>query len=81
MVLELVPAGRGASSPRICPRASRERSADRLVLDARLYIEIRNGKLASSEASRLVYLLSTLANLIADSDLETRLEKLEKGRG
>ena len=47
----------------------------------KLYVEVRNGKLASSEAGRLVWMLSTLANLIVDGDLETRLERLEKGRG
>jgi hypothetical protein len=47
----------------------------------KLYVEVRNGKLASSEATRLVWLLSTLANLIADVDLETRLERVEKRRG
>lgn len=44
----------------------------------RLYISCRNGEVASSEASRLAYLLNMLANLIADSDLEARVERIEK---
>lgn len=45
---------------------------------AKLYREVRRGELASTEATRLVWLLNTLANLIADHDLEKRLAQLEK---
>jgi hypothetical protein len=44
----------------------------------RLYIAARNGELSSAEAGKLVWVISTLANLIADHDLETRLERLER---
>lgn len=45
-----------------------------------VYIEARNGELPSSEASRFVYILTQLANLIADQQLEERVEALENGR-
>jgi hypothetical protein len=44
----------------------------------RLYIGARNGELSSAEAGKLVWMISTLANLIADHDLEARLERLER---
>lgn len=44
----------------------------------RLYISARNGELSSAEAGKLVWMISTLANLIADHDLETRLGALER---
>jgi hypothetical protein len=43
----------------------------------KLYREARAGTLATAEASKLGYLLSALANLLATSDLEARLEALE----
>lgn len=47
---------------------------------AKLYREVRRGELASTEAGKLVWMLNTLANLIADHDLEDRLSRLESGR-
>lgn len=46
----------------------------------KLYREARAGVISTSEASKLGYLLSALANILATSDLETRLESLENDR-
>lgn len=43
----------------------------------RLYIDARNGELSSAEAGKFVWIISTLANLIADKELEERIAKLE----
>lgn len=46
-----------------------------------VYIEARNGTLATAEAGKLIWMLDRLGNLIADVDLEQRVEKLESERG
>lgn len=43
----------------------------------RIYIDTRNGKVSSTEAGKLVWMLQTLANLIVDHELEKRLGELE----
>ena len=43
----------------------------------KLYREARAGIISTGEASKLGYLLSALANILATSDLESRLDKLE----
>jgi hypothetical protein len=43
----------------------------------KLYREARAGTLATSEASKLGYLLSALAGILTASDLEARLQTLE----
>ena len=45
---------------------------------AKLYREVRRGETSSTEAGKLVWMLNTLANLIADHDIEARLEALEQ---
>ncbi len=47
---------------------------------AAIYREVRTGKLASGEGTRLAWLLQALANLTVDSQLEQRIAELEKGR-
>ena len=47
----------------------------------RLYVEARKGTISTGDASKLGYLLQALANLIADSDLEARLDALESRQG
>ena len=47
----------------------------------RLYVEARKGTITTGDASKLGYLLQALANLIADSDLEARLDALESPQG
>lgn len=44
---------------------------------AKLYIEARRGKIETSDATRLAYLLTSLANMIRDSEMEERIEALE----
>lgn len=44
----------------------------------RVYIAARNGELPTSEAGKLVWIISTMANLIADAELEARVERLER---
>jgi hypothetical protein len=45
---------------------------------ARLYREARRGKGTVADAGRLAYILSLIARIIEGSDLERRLETLEK---
>lgn len=45
-----------------------------------VYIEARNGEMATGEATRFVYILTQLANLIADADLERKVSRLEGER-
>jgi hypothetical protein len=47
----------------------------------KLYRESRAGVLSTSEATKLAYLLNMLSNILATSDLETRLENLESEQG
>ena len=42
-----------------------------------IFIEARNGELATAEASRYIWMLDRLANLIADKELEERISQLE----
>lgn len=46
---------------------------------AAVYREARSGKLATEEATRLCYLLHTLARIIEASDFEARITALEQG--
>lgn len=43
----------------------------------KLYREARGGVISTSEATKLAYLLSTLANLMNATDIEARLAALE----
>lgn len=45
---------------------------------SRLYSEARHGDIAISDASRLAYLLATIAKVIQDGDIEQRLDAVEK---
>lgn len=61
------------------PRVGRlDRASDVRVELARLYRSARKGDLPISDAARLGYLLSLLGRLIETSDLEQRIERLEK---
>lgn len=44
---------------------------------AKLYVEARRGEIEPSDATRLAYLLTSLANMIRDSEMEERIEALE----
>lgn len=45
---------------------------------AKVYREARAGLMPTQEATRLVYMLISLGNMIRDSELEERVVKLEK---
>jgi hypothetical protein len=47
---------------------------------AAVYRLARTGKMASGEATRLTYILNTLAQMTVDSQFEERLSELEEGR-
>ena len=47
---------------------------------ARLYRDARNGLLPSQDATRLGYLLDLLRKMIETTDIEKRIEQLEKGK-
>jgi hypothetical protein len=47
---------------------------------AKLYIEARRGEIETGTATRLAYMLTSLANMIRDSELEKRIEVLEQMR-
>lgn len=45
---------------------------------SRVYREIRAGQIESTEGARLVYVLSAVGKMIAESELEARLRVLEE---
>jgi hypothetical protein len=68
-VLESLPTPR-ARSRLTCVREVRREMA-------RVYCEAREGSLKTDVATRLVYILTQLSNLIRDSELEGRVQQLE----
>lgn len=64
----------------VSPRLRLSTIADCKREIAKLYREVRRGELLSTEAGKLVWMLNILANLIADHDLEARLDALEQGK-
>ena len=48
---------------------------------AKVYREARQNKIPAQQATRLVYILTALANMIRDSDLEERIKQLEERHG
>ena len=46
---------------------------------ARVYRQARTGKIETSDATRLTYILVALTKVIESSDLEKRVEALEDG--
>lgn len=47
---------------------------------AKLYLETRQGQLETSTATRLAYILTSLVNMIRDSELEQRIAALEAAK-
>jgi hypothetical protein len=45
---------------------------------AKVYAEARNGEIETANATRLAYLLISLANMIRDGDMEDRIAALEE---
>ncbi len=48
---------------------------------SRVYREARQGSIPAQQATRLVYILTALASMIRDSDLEERIKQLEEHHG
>ena len=46
----------------------------------RNYIRALNGEISTTEAGKFVWIISTLANLIGDADLESRISAIELDR-
>lgn len=44
----------------------------------KVYTMAKSGKIATQDASRLVFMLQALSGMIRDSELEQRIEALEK---
>jgi hypothetical protein len=61
------------------PRVGRLDTLARVRLEmTRLYREARTGKLDSQEATRLAFILQSIARLIEGGDFERRLDEIEK---
>lgn len=67
--------------PAASPRLRLSSIADCKREIRRTYIAARNGEISGADASRFVWMINTLANLIADAELEERVARLESGRG
>jgi hypothetical protein len=65
----------GSPSPRSRLRLGTVRECRREL--AKLYVEARRGEIEPADATRLAYLLTSLASMIRDSELEARIEALE----
>jgi transcription initiation factor TFIIIB Brf1 subunit/transcription initiation factor TFIIB len=69
----------GAYSIPPSPRVGRLDTQPRVRRElARLYREARRGTVSTADASKLANVLSILSRMIENSDLENRLEELEK---
>ncbi|KVW94402.1 hypothetical protein ABW22_13035 [Thiobacillus denitrificans] len=44
----------------------------------RLYRQAKSGKVATSDASRLAFILNSLGRVIVDAELEQRIQQLEQ---
>lgn len=64
--------------PAVSPRLRLSTVGDCKREIAKIYREVRRGELASSEATRLVWMLTSLANMIVDHDIEMRVNALER---
>jgi hypothetical protein len=63
-------------TPRVRSRLTCVREVRREM--AKVYCEARAGTMRTDTATRLVYILTQLSNLIRDSELEQRVEQLEQ---
>jgi len=62
------------------PRLRLDRVSDCKRELARLYREARRGEITAQTATRLAYLLNMMAQLIEATELEKRVETIEKSR-
>jgi hypothetical protein len=61
------------------PRRDRLASLSEVRFEmGRVYRQMRSGKVKSQDGTRLAYVLSMIGKLIESSDLQARLEALEK---
>lgn len=63
-------------TPRVRSRLTTIREVRREM--AKVYAEARAGELRTDVATRLVYMLTQISNLIRDSELEQRVQQLER---
>lgn len=47
----------------------------------KIYESAKSGRMSTQDAGRLTYILQSLASMIRDSDLESRIQKLEQQNG
>lgn len=47
----------------------------------KVYEDAKAGRMSTQDAGRLTYILQSLASMIRDSDLESRIQKLEQQNG
>ena len=71
--------GKAESTPRLVRLVPIKLDTFRNIRDelGRLYREARQGRIATTDATRLAYLLGEIRKAIADEDLERRLSVLE----
>jgi len=62
------------------PRLRLDRISDCKRELGRLYKEARRGEISAQTATRLAYLLNMMAQMIETSELEKRVEAIEKSR-
>jgi len=69
--------------PEATPKHKRTKLGDLRAIRAELakvYRAVKRGEMDTSTGTRLTYILTQLANLTIDSQIEERLERLELGR-
>lgn len=64
-------------SPHPTPRLKLAKVRDCRRELAKLYAEARNGEIEPADATRLAYILTQLATMIRETELEQRIETLE----
>lgn len=68
-----------ALPPSLPPRVGPLNTAQRVRAElARVYKDARQGTISTQDASRLAFILTALYKVIEGSDLERRIEQLEK---
>lgn len=63
------------------PRMKLETLRDLKKEYKRIYVQARLGKIALADATRFAYLISCMARLINESEIEKRVEALESSKG
>lgn len=63
------------------PRMKLETLRDLKKEYKRIYVQARTGKIPLADATRFAYLISCMARLINESEIEKRVEQLEASKG